>query len=137
MPSLKNLTREELVSKFKKTAESLVDFFDKKSKDYDISFYKEVGGFYLLLRIREKYHRLHNLLIHEKMPEFEPIEDTIKDLSSIFTSLYSMIQFDLISIEQVQNLYKQALKVDIDEHISKMDEKEREAKRKWYQFWKR
>ena len=137
LSGFRELSRENLVQMFKETVESLVPFFDKKSEDYDIQFYKEVGGFYLLLRIREKYHRLHNLLQKESKPEFESIEDTIKDLSTIFPALYSMIQFDLMSIDQVKELYKKALEVDIDDHIRKIDEKKRRAERKWYQFWKR
>lgn len=134
---LRVLTKEELVDKFRKTTEFLTDFFRKKAEDYDIEFYKEVGGFGLLVRTREKQFRLDALLRKEGPPEFEPVEDTIKDLSTLYTALYSMIQFDLISIEKLKILYSQALEVDIEKLVNEQEEKENLAKRKWWQFWKR
>jgi len=134
--SLRTMTRDDMVDKFKETTLTIIDVFKKKSKDYDLEFYKEVGGFGLLLRIREKEHRLNNLLMTNGAPECEPIEDNIKDLSTAYTALFSMLQFDLISLDKLKVLWKQALEVDIDELIIKQDAKNK-LKRKWWQFWKR
>ena len=133
---LKVLTRDDLVEKFQETTGTLLDLFKEKSEEYDIEFYKEIGGYYLLLRIREKYHRLHNMLLKEGYQSEEPIDETIKDLSTIFTALYSMIEFDLVSIDRLREQYSSAMEVDIDEHIQAIDAKKRKPK-KWWQFWKR
>lgn len=133
---LQALTREDLVEKYQETTATLIDLFKVKSKEYDIEFYKEIGGYYLLLRIREKYHRLHNMLQKEGYQSEEPINETIKDLSTIFTALYSMVQFDLVSIDRLRQQYSSAMEIDIDEHIQSIDAKKRKPK-KWYQFWKR
>lgn len=135
--NLRILTKEDLVDRFRQTTEFLTQFFKDKAKDYDIEYYKELGGFGLLVRIREKYYRLNNLLQQEGPPKFEPIEDNIKDLSTLFTALYSMIQFDLISLDKLKILYAQALEVDIEKLVSEQDAKDKKVKHKWYQFWKR
>ncbi len=134
--ALRSLTRDDMVERFRESTLTIIEVFKKKSKDYDLEFYKEVGGFGLLLRIREKEKRLSNLLLQEGAPECEPIEDNIKDLSTAYTALFSMLEFDLISLDKLKILWGQALEVDIDELIEKQDAKKR-PKKKWYQFWKR
>jgi len=134
--ALRNLTRDDMVEKFRKSTLTIIEVFQKKSKDYDLDFYKEIGGFGLLLRIREKERRLNNLLLQEGPPQCEPIEDNIKDLSTAYTALFSMLEFDLISLDKLKILWGQALEVDIDELIAIQDAK-KSPKRKWYQFWKR
>jgi len=55
--------------------------FDSKQQDYSASNISEFGEIGVLIRMNDKFSRLKNLLLHNKSPNHEKIEDTWMDIS--------------------------------------------------------
>lgn len=55
--------------------------FDTKQQDYSADNISEFGEIGVLIRMNDKFARLKNLLLHNKSPNHEKIEDTWMDIS--------------------------------------------------------
>jgi len=55
--------------------------FDTKQRDYSTQNIAEFSALGVLIRMSDKFSRLKNLLLHNKKPQHETIEDTWLDIS--------------------------------------------------------
>lgn len=65
---------------FEEVCKELTDLFIRKHKDYGKENILEIGELGISFRITEKLSRLKNLLLQNKKPQFESLEETWKDI---------------------------------------------------------
>jgi len=73
----------EFESEIKEITTKITDLLVKKRADYGSSFddiWNDVGVISVVVRLMDKIARLKNLIINNKKPNNESIEDTFKDI---------------------------------------------------------
>lgn len=65
---------------FEEVCKELTELFIRKYKDYGKGNILDNGELGIAFRISDKLNRLKHLLINQKNPEFESIEETWKDI---------------------------------------------------------
>jgi hypothetical protein len=90
----------------RETLDAGYELFKKKLSDYGINVFKASGGIGIITKIREKYARFDNLMLKEGEPECEPIRDTIQDLAWYAATLLSMIDKEVVDLEELKEQYK-------------------------------
>ena len=103
---LKSLTELDMLKAMKKTLQDGYALFKGKLKDYGLGAYKKSGPIIIYFRLKEKFSRLENLLGSDDPPNFEGIKDTILDVFVLAATLVSMLNEQLIDIEEMQKQYK-------------------------------
>src|SRR3990167_10738005 len=71
---------EYLEEAFAEVCGELADLFIHKYKDYGKGNILDTGELGIAFRISDKLNRLKHLLINQKTPEFESVEETWKDI---------------------------------------------------------
>ncbi len=66
---------------FEKVCKQMLETFIKKHKDYGKGNITDTGELGILFRINDKVNRLKNLLMNNKCPENEPIDDDWMDIA--------------------------------------------------------
>ncbi len=66
---------------FEEVCRELEQIFIKKYKDYGKENIIEIKELGIAFKITEKLSRLKNILMQNKKPQFEPLEETWKDIS--------------------------------------------------------
>ena len=76
-----NKNPQYLDEEFEEVEKELTDLFTRKYKDYGKENIMEIKELGIAFRITEKLSRLKNLLMKNKEPEFESLEETWKDIA--------------------------------------------------------
>lgn len=76
-----NKNPQYLDQAFEEVEKELTDLFTRKYKDYGKENIMEIKELGIAFRITEKLSRLKNLLMKNKEPEFESLEETWKDIA--------------------------------------------------------
>ena len=98
-----------LVTDFKKIAQELINLFEAKQHDYGPGNIASFGNLGVLVRMNDKFERLKNLVLNNKRPANEGIEDTLKDIAN-YAVIYLMIERGLwpeakeFSIKEVKHI---------------------------------
>lgn len=103
---LRSLTELDMLKAMKETLRAGYALFKGKLRDYGLGTYKETGPIYIYFRMKEKFSRLDNLLGTDDPPNFEGIKDTILDIFVLAATLVSMLNEELIDIEEMKKQYK-------------------------------
>lgn len=103
---LKALTKLDMLKAMKETLRSGYILFKSKLADYGLGAYKESGPIMIYFRLKEKFSRLENLLDSDEVPNFEAIEDTIKDIFVLAATLVTILNEELTDIGEMKRQYK-------------------------------
>lgn len=103
---LKALTDLDMLKAMKETLRAGYTLFKGKLKDYGLGAYRDSGPIIIYFRLKEKFSRLENLLGNDEAPNFEGIKDTILDVFVLAATLVSMLNEQLIDIEEMRKQYK-------------------------------
>lgn len=87
---------------FEMVCHEMVELFKKKYKDYGKGNILDTGEVGILFRINDKLNRLKHLLIHQKKPENEPMEETWIDIAvyAVIAILYRKGWFENLEPHQ-------------------------------------
>lgn len=102
----KKLTKLDMLKAMKETLRAGYTLFRNKLADYGIGAYKESGPIIIYFRLKEKFGRLENLLDNDEIPNFEAIEDTIRDIFVLAATLVTILNEDLTDIGEMKRQYK-------------------------------
>jgi hypothetical protein len=102
---LRELTDKEILKAMRDTLDKSYEIFRKKLGDYGADAFKMAGGMGILYKINEKFNRMDHLLRVEGDPNFESVKDTISDLSLYAHILETLIEKDLVDMDDVKKDY--------------------------------
>ncbi|MBI2029216.1 hypothetical protein HYT02_02260 [Candidatus Gottesmanbacteria bacterium] len=99
---MSNKHPEYLDEAFEEVERELTQLFIRKYKDYGKGNIVEIGELGIAFRIIEKLSRLKNLLMQNKKPEFESLEETWKDIGvyAIIAILYKRSWFKKLELKE-------------------------------------
>jgi hypothetical protein len=118
---LQDMTDKDILRAMRDTLDNAYTIFRKKLGDYGSDAFKMAGGMGILWKINEKFKRMDHLLRIEGEPNYESIEDTISDLAIWSHILKSLMEKELVDINEVKGDY-----MDKYGKIEKLDENEDE-----------
>lgn len=102
---LKSLSDKDILKAMRDTLDKSYEIFKKKLGDYGSDAFKMAGGMGLLYKVNEKFNRMDHLLRVEGAPNYESIEDSISDLAIYAHILKSLIEKDLVDMDEVKRDY--------------------------------
>jgi len=103
---LRQLTETDILKAMRDTLDGGYELFKRKLGDYGIDVFKVSGGIGIIIKIREKYARFHNLMMKADDPSCESIRDTVQDLAWYAATLLSMIDKEVVDIDELREQYR-------------------------------
>ena len=97
-----NKNPQHLDQAFEEIEKELTQLFTRKYKDYGKENIMEIKELGIAFRITEKLSRLKNLLMQNKEPEFESLEETWKDIATyaIIAIMYKRGWFKKLELKE-------------------------------------
>lgn len=86
---------------FEEVCREMLTTFIKKNKDYGKNNILDTGELGILFRINDKINRLKNLLMNNKKPENEPVEENWQDIAvyAVIAILYRRGWFKKLNLK--------------------------------------